>query len=193
MNVRHTKGTDAWKFALPSVVCLRGVYKARKRTALNAEFPVVARCSIHPGSDRILTCIFAKIASRQSDTPNAVLFVHLCASVAHTGASNRTSSRVAAARRHQQLPFSQLNHLLERTEGSSANASLQATFSAVNLPSSDAHDDSRAVQPRFDSQRTQEALFNSTVSRPGPATRLFDAYLGFMRRMKLVASPTPCR
>ena len=50
-------------------------------------------------------------------------------------------------------------------------------------------DDSHAVHPRFDSQRAQEALLNSTVSCPVPDTRLFDAYLGYMRRMKLVPSP----
>jgi thioester reductase-like protein len=50
-------------------------------------------------------------------------------------------------------------------------------------------DDSHAVHPRFDSQRAQEALLASSVSCPVPDTRLFDAYLGFMRRMKLIPSP----
>jgi hypothetical protein len=50
-------------------------------------------------------------------------------------------------------------------------------------------DDSNAVHPRFDCQRAQEALLDSTVSCPAPDTRLFDAYLSFMRRMNLVPSP----
>ena len=50
-------------------------------------------------------------------------------------------------------------------------------------------DNSHAVHPRFDSQRAQAALLDSTVSCPVPDMRLFDAYLGFMRRMKLVPSP----
>jgi thioester reductase-like protein len=51
-----------------------------------------------------------------------------------------------------------------------------------------AEDDSHAVHPRFDSRRAQEALLDSAVSCPVPNTRLFDAYLGFMRRMNLVPS-----
>ena len=51
-----------------------------------------------------------------------------------------------------------------------------------------ADDDSHAVHPRFDSQRAQDALLDSTVSCPVPNTQLFDAYLSFMRRMKLVPS-----
>lgn len=47
-------------------------------------------------------------------------------------------------------------------------------------------DDSRAVHPRFDSRRAQEALLDSPVNCPVPDTRLFDAYLGFMRRRNLV-------
>jgi thioester reductase-like protein len=49
-------------------------------------------------------------------------------------------------------------------------------------------DETHAVHPRFDCQRTQEGLLDSTVSCPLPNTRLFDAYLGFMRRMQLVAA-----
>ena len=50
-----------------------------------------------------------------------------------------SNARLADARRHQQLPFSQLSQLLEWPEGTSDKASLQATFSAVNHPSIEEH------------------------------------------------------
>ncbi len=58
----------------------------------------------------------------------------------------------------------------------------------VLAPRALGNDDSHAVHPRFDSRHAQNALLDSTVSCPVPDTRLFDAYLGFMRRMNLVAS-----
>jgi thioester reductase-like protein len=53
-----------------------------------------------------------------------------------------SNERLAAARRHQ-LPFSQLSHLVEWPEGSNDKSSLQATFSAVDLPACDDHCDSQ--------------------------------------------------
>ena len=53
-----------------------------------------------------------------------------------------SNERLADARRHQHLPFSQLSQQLEWPEGTSDKVSLQATFSSLNLPSSDEHAES---------------------------------------------------
>ena len=50
-------------------------------------------------------------------------------------------------------------------------------------------DDSHAVHPRFDSNRTQSSLIASAIRCPVPSTRLFDTYLQFMRRTGLVETP----
>ncbi len=53
-----------------------------------------------------------------------------------------SNERLADARRHQHLPFSQLSQQLEWPEGTSDKVSLQATFSSLNLPLSDEHAES---------------------------------------------------
>ena len=50
-------------------------------------------------------------------------------------------------------------------------------------------DDSTSVHPRFDCQQAQAALLNSGIRCPVPDARLFDAYIEFMRRLKLISAP----
>jgi thioester reductase-like protein len=52
-------------------------------------------------------------------------------------------------------------------------------------------DKSHAVHPRFDSSQTQSILVNSAIRCPAPSPSLFDAYLGFMRRMGLLEMAKP--
>jgi thioester reductase-like protein len=52
-------------------------------------------------------------------------------------------------------------------------------------------DKSHAVHPRFDSRQTQSILMNSAIRCPAPGPSLYDAYLGFMRRMGLLEMAKP--
>ncbi len=53
-------------------------------------------------------------------------------------------------------------------------------------PRAFAEDDAQAVHPRYDTQRTQAGLVNSNITCPQPDTRLFEVYLSYLRRMKLI-------
>lgn len=49
-----------------------------------------------------------------------------------------------------------------------------------------ASDNATAVHPRFDSSMTQSLLADSKIACPPASSQLFDVYLSYLRRMKLV-------
>ncbi len=54
-----------------------------------------------------------------------------------------------------------------------------------------AEDEATAVHPQYDTSQTQAALAGTTITCPQPDTRLFDTYLNYLRRMKLIDSAEP--
>jgi thioester reductase-like protein len=58
-------------------------------------------------------------------------------------------------------------------------------------PRAFAEDEAKAVHPQYDTKRTQAGLAGSTIQCPRPDTRLFDTYLSYLRRMKLIDTSEP--
>ena len=58
-------------------------------------------------------------------------------------------------------------------------------------PRAFAEDDAQAVHPRYDTAKTRTGLAGSTIHCPRPDTKLFDTYLTYLRRMKLVEAADP--
>ena len=56
-------------------------------------------------------------------------------------------------------------------------------------PRAFAQDDAQAVHPRFDTSQTRVLLEESGITCPPANTRLFDVYLSYLRRMKLITTP----
>ena len=54
-----------------------------------------------------------------------------------------------------------------------------------------AEDEATAVHPQYDTSQTQAALAGTAIQCPRPDTRLFDTYLNYLRRMKLIDSAEP--
>ena len=58
-------------------------------------------------------------------------------------------------------------------------------------PRAFAEDNAQAIHPRYDTAKTRTGLAGSTIRCPRPDTRLFDTYLTYLRRMKLIEASDP--
>lgn len=61
----------------------------------------------------------------------------------------------------------------------------------ILAPRALAEDEATAVHPQYDTSRTESRLAGTSIECPRPDTQLFNTYLSYLRRMKLIESADP--